>query len=105
VFSGRRVFEVGSVNRKAAVDELAYATQVIQEAFPEYEVVWGSHGNYGGGRAPRDHTLSFRLRDQWGNYHSNVIWVNAAGLSGINVGWVKQVVKRGTSHKPRSRRR
>ena len=55
---------MGNVNRKATGDEMAYATQVIREAFAEYEVVWGSHGDYGGGRAPRDHTLSFRLRDQ-----------------------------------------
>jgi hypothetical protein len=96
---------VGSVNRKATRDEITCATQVIQEAFPEYEVVWGSHGDYGGGRAPRDRTLSFRLRDRWGKYHSNVIWVNPAGLSGITVEWVKKVVMRGTSHKPRSRRR
>jgi len=98
-------FAVGSVNRKATGDEMAFATQVIREAFPEYDVVWGSHGDYGGGRAPRDHTLSFRLRDQWGKYHSNVIWVNPAGLSGITVEWVRKMVKRGTSNKPRSRRR
>jgi hypothetical protein len=96
---------VGSVNWKVTDDEMDYATQVIHEAFPEYEVVWGSHGDYGGGRAPRDHTLSFRLRDRWAKYHSNVIWVNPAGLSGITVEWVRKVVKRGTSHKPRSRRR
>ena len=44
-------------NRKAAVDEMASATQVIQETFPEYTVVWGSHGDYRGRPAPRDHTL------------------------------------------------
>lgn len=55
-------------NRKASGGEMAYATQVIQEAFPEYEVVWGTHGDYGGHRAPRDHTLAFRLRDRWGKY-------------------------------------
>ena len=96
---------MGSVNRKATGDEMGYATQVIQEAFPEYDVVWGSHGDYGGGRAPRDHTLSFRLRDRWGKYHSNVIWVHPAGLSGITVEWVRKAVKHGTSHKPRSRRK
>lgn len=96
---------VGSVKRKSTDDEMGYATQVIQEAFPEYEVVWGSHGDYGGGRAPRDHALSFRLRDRWGKYHSNVIWVNPARLAGITVARVKKVVKRGTSHKPRSSRR
>jgi hypothetical protein len=84
---------------------MAYATQTIQEAFPEYDVVWGGHGDYGGGRAPRVHTLSFRLRDHWGKYHSNVIWVNPAGLSSITVEWVRKMVQRGTSYKPRSRRR
>lgn len=96
---------MGNVNRKATRDEMAFATAVIQEAFPEYDVVWGSHGDYGGGRAPRDHTLSFRLRDRWGKYHSNVIWIDTADLSLVNVAWVRKVVKRGTNHKPRSRRR
>ena len=92
-------------NRKATSDAMLYATQVIQEAYPEYEVVWGSHGDYGGGRAPRDHTLSFRLRDTWGKYHSNVIWVSPDWLSNISVAWVKKMVKQGTSNKARSRRR
>jgi hypothetical protein len=92
-------------NRKATTDEMAYASQVIQEAFPEYEVVWARHGDYGGHRAPRDHTLAFRLRDRWGKYHSNVIWVAPQRLSSITVAWVKKVVARGTSDKPRSRRR
>lgn len=92
-------------NRKATEDEMAHATQVIQEAFPEYDVVWGSHGDYGGHRAPRDHTLAFRLRDRWGKYHSNVIWITPDNLSKITVGWVKRIVARGTSHKTRSRRK
>ena len=92
-------------NRKATPDEMAYATEVIQEAFPEYEVVWGSHGDFGGHRAPRDHTLAFRLRDRWGKFHSNVIWVFPECLSSISTEWVRKMVKRGTSHKPRSRRR
>ena len=92
-------------NRKATDDELAHATQVIQEAYPEYDVVWGSHGDYGGHRAPRDHTLAFRLRDRWGKYHSNVIWVGPEGLLSISAEWVKETVARGTNHKPRSRRR
>lgn len=92
-------------NRKATRDEMAYATQVIQQAYPGYEVVWGSHGDYGGHRAPRDHTLAFRLRDQRGKYHSNVIWIAPDWLSRITVGWVKKMVERGSSDKPRSRRR
>ena len=92
-------------NRKATKEEMAYATQVIQEACPEYEIVWGSHGDFGGHRAPRDHTLAFRLRDRLGKYHSNVIWVAPEWLSSITVGWVKKMVARGTSNKARSRRR
>lgn len=61
-------------NRRAAKDEMAHATAVIQEAYPNYDVVWGSHGDFGGHRAPRDHTLAFRLRDRLGKYRSNVIW-------------------------------
>lgn len=90
-------------NRKATREELAHATQVIQEAYPEYDVVWGSHGDYGGGRAPRDHTLSFRLRDYRGKYHSNVIWVAPEWLSGITVEWVQKMVQRGTSHTLKAR--
>ncbi|MGL6074296.1 MAG: hypothetical protein ACRC8S_09055 [Fimbriiglobus sp.] len=96
---------MGRIREKSNGTDLDHATTVIQEAFPEYEVVWGSHGDYGGGRAPRDHTLSFRLRDRWGKYHSNVIWVNPTALSQITMSWVKKVVKQGTSHKARSRRR
>jgi hypothetical protein len=92
-------------NRKATKEEMAYATQVIQGAYPEYEIVWGSHGDYGGHRAPRDHTLAFRLRDKRGKYRSNVIWVAPESLSSITVGWVKKMVARGTSDKARSRRR
>jgi len=92
-------------NRKATRDEMAHATQVIREAFPEYEVVWGCHSDFGGHRAPRDHTLAFRLRDRWGKYHSNVIWVWPDELTSITAEWVRTMVKRGTSHQPRSRRR
>jgi hypothetical protein len=92
-------------NRKATKDEMAQATEVIQQAFPEYEVVWGSHGDFGGHRASRDHTLAFRLRNRQGKYHSNVIWVAPEWLSSITVTWVKKMVNRGTGNKARSRRR
>ena len=92
-------------NRKASGDEMGYAAKVIQEAYPEYDVVWGSHGDFGGGLAPRDHTLGFRLRDRMGKYHSNMIWVMPEWLPSITVGWVKKMVQRGTSNKSRSRRR
>src|SRR5258707_10187133 len=53
-------------NRKASGDEIAHAKAVIREAFPEFEPVFGGHSAYGGHRTPRDHTISFRLRDRWG---------------------------------------
>jgi hypothetical protein len=59
-------------NRKASKDEMTYATQVIREAYPENDVVWGSHGDYGGGGAPRDQTISIRLRDAYGKFHSKL---------------------------------
>ena len=82
-------------NRKATNDEMAYATQVIEESFPDLQVVWGSHGDFGGHRAPRDHTLAFRLRDNLGKYRSNVIWIAPQCLSSITTGWVKKMVSGG----------
>jgi hypothetical protein len=84
-------------------DEMAYATQVIREAFLDYEFVLGRDGNYGGGRAPRDRTLSFRLRDRWGNLPVE----RHLGEAGKSVGHHRGLgpkASAGTSHKSRSRR-
>ena len=54
---------------------MAHVRRVIAEAYPDLEPVFGGHSAYGGHRAPRDHTISFRLRDQFGKYHSNVVWL------------------------------
>jgi hypothetical protein len=83
---------MGSQNRKATKDEMARARAVICEAFPEYEPVFGGHSAYGGHRAPRDHTISFRLRDQHGQYHSNVIWLLPDWLAGLTVANVRDLV-------------
>ena len=82
-------------NRKATKAETRSATQVIKQAFPNYDVVWGGHGDYGGHRAPRDHTISFRLRDGRGKYRSNVIWLMPDWLGGLTVESVKNMVERG----------
>jgi hypothetical protein len=66
---------MGNQNRKATKNEMAHVRQVIAEAYPDLEPVFGGHSAYGGHRAPRVHTLSFRLRDQVGKYHSNVVWL------------------------------
>ena len=82
-------------NRKATPAEKAHAARVIKQAFPEHDVVFGAHGHYGGHRAPRDHTIAFRLRDKWGKYHSNVIWLMPDWLSSLTVAQVQSWVKRG----------
>jgi hypothetical protein len=74
---------MASQNRKASKVEMAQVRQAIQQAFPEYVAVFGGHSSYGGHRAPRDHTISFRLRDRWGKWQSNVIWLMPEWLSAL----------------------
>lgn len=81
-------------NRKATKEEMDHARRVIKDAFPECVPVFGGHSTYGGHRAPRDHTISFRLRDQWGQYHSNVIWLMPDWLSTLTVADVHALVSR-----------
>src|SRR5947207_14244202 len=90
--ANHRITPMASVNRKATSDEMAHAMQVIRDAFPDFEPVFGGHSSYGGHRAPRDHTISFRLRDQWGQYHSNVIWLMPDCLSALSVPDVRSLV-------------
>ncbi len=85
---------MGNVNRKATKAEKAHANRVIRDAFPGLEPVWGGHGDYGGHRAPRDHTISFRLRDQRGKFRSNVVWILPEHLSGLTAGDVRGLVAR-----------
>jgi hypothetical protein len=83
---------MGNVNRKATDSEMEHARRVIGEAYPEYAVVFGGHGSYGGHRAPRDHTISFRLRDSAGKYRSNVLWLMPEELSGLTAEGVRAKV-------------
>ncbi len=53
---------MGNQNRKAKKQEMSHARRVIREAFPEFVPVFGAHSDYGGHRAPRDHTIAFRLQ-------------------------------------------
>jgi hypothetical protein len=85
---------MGNQNRKATKSEMAHALRVIREVFPELEPVFGSHGDYGGHRAPRDHTISFRLRDQRGNFRSNVVWLQPNCLGTLTVAAVESLVRR-----------
>jgi hypothetical protein len=72
---------MGNQNRKATKAEMAHVCQVIAEAFPDWTPVFGGHSAYGGHRAPRDHTISFRLRDAHGKFHSNVVWLEPECLA------------------------
>ncbi len=84
---------MGNVNRKISKDEKSKIIKIINGAFPQYEVVWGAHGDYGGHRAPRDHTISFRLRDKNGKFHSNIVWLSPDGASTLTVSEVIKLVK------------
>ena len=75
-------------------DEKSHATGVIEEAFPGMRPVWGAHGDYGGHRAPRDHTIAFRLEDARGTFCSNVVWVMPGQLATLTVEQVRAMVGR-----------
>ena len=90
---------MGNKNRKATKEELAHARQVIRQAFPDLEPVFGAHGDYGGHRAPRDHTISFRLRDQQGKFRSNVVWLVPQRLGALTVADIESLVSRANGKK------
>jgi len=85
---------MGNRNRKATTEEMAHARRVIREAFPELQPVFGSHSDYGDHRAPRDHTISFRLRNQRGKFRSNVVWLMPEWLGSLTVSEVESLVSR-----------
>jgi hypothetical protein len=94
---------VGNVNRKASRDEMAHAYRIIREAFPDLEPVFGGHGTYGGHRAPRDHTISFRLRDSRGHFRSNVVWVMPQYLAALTPDDVRHLVSRANGERRKRR--
>lgn len=85
---------MGNQNRKATKEELAHARGVIKEAFPQMTPVFGAHGDYGGHRAPRDHTIAFRLQDERGKFRSNVVWLMPEALASLTVADVQALVAR-----------
>jgi hypothetical protein len=76
---------------KAAMQHLK---RVAREAFPRLSVRFCSHSDLGGHRAPRDHTLAFRMVDARGNICSNVIWVMPQSLKSWTAGDVRKAVER-----------
>lgn len=83
---------MGNVNRQATDEEMQHAVSVIRRAYPDYEPVFGGHGLHRGHRAPRDHTISFRLQDSWGKFHSNVVWILPQYLGSLSAGMVRAMV-------------
>jgi hypothetical protein len=82
---------MGNQNRKASKAEMDRIRRVIKDAYPELTPVFGGHGAYGGHRAPRDHTISFRLRDERGQFRSNVVWLmpdQLRELTAANIRWL-----------------
>jgi len=67
------------------------------------EPVFGGHGDYGGHRAPRDHTISFRLRDARGKYRSNVVWILPEYLGSLTPGQVRSLVSRANGDRRKRR--
>jgi hypothetical protein len=89
---------MGNKNRKATKEEKAHARRVLREAFPDLVAVFGAHGDYGGHRAPRDHTIAFRLQNERGQFCSNVVWVLPAALGVLTVSDVRAMVNRADGH-------
>ena len=89
-----RRFELSNQNRKSTKQEMARAKRVIREAFPDCVPVFGAHSDYGGHRAPRDHTIAFRLQDDRGQFRSNVIWLMPHWLATYTVADVQAMVAR-----------
>lgn len=85
---------MGNVNRKATPKELDHLRTAVRRAFPDGEIVMGGHGDYGGHRAPRDHTISFRIRGSDGRFCSNVIWIHPDNILSLTPSSVAALVQR-----------
>jgi hypothetical protein len=69
-------------NRKATRREMSCVRRVIEQAFPEWTAVFG--GSFSR-LHPRFRTISFRLRDDRGRYHCNVVWLYPDELETLTV--------------------
>ena len=81
-------------NPKPSKAGVAHLRRVTREAFPDHTIELCSHGDLGGHRAPRDHTLAFRLVDSRGKYRSNVIWIMPESLTSWSADQVRRTVDR-----------
>lgn len=85
---------MGNQNRKASKSEMDRIRRVIKDAYPDLTPAFGGHGAYGEHRAPRDHTISFRLQDDRGQYCSNVVWLMPDHLRELNASSIRWLVER-----------
>jgi len=85
---------MGNQNRKATKQRMTQVRRIIREAFPGFVPVFGAHSDYGGSRAPRDHTIAFRLQDEQGKFRSNVVWLMPDWLATLTVADVQALVAR-----------
>lgn len=85
---------MGNQNRKATQEEKVHARRILRMAFPDCTAIFGAHGDYGGHRAPRDHTIAFRLQNDRGQFCSNVVWLAPAQLGSLTVEEAQSLVAR-----------
>jgi hypothetical protein len=85
---------MGNQNRKATKSEMDPIRRVIKDAYPDLTPVFGGHGAYGGHRVPRDHTISFRLWDDGGQFRSNVVWLMPDQLREVTGSNIRLLVER-----------
>ena len=81
-------------NPKPDKSGMAHLKRVAREAYPNLSLRFCSHGDLGGHRAPRDHTLAFRMVDSRGKYRSYVIWVIPQTLKTWTAEDVRHAVER-----------
>lgn len=89
-------------NRKATPEEMAYARQVIEQAFPGLKPVFGGRG---GRIAPRIRTIHFRLQDSAGNYRSNFVWLMPESMLSLSPACISRLVARSNGRIPEKRNR
>jgi hypothetical protein len=77
-------------NPKPSKEGIKHLRIVAREAYPQCSIRMCSHGDLGGHRAPRDHTLAFRLIDSRGKIRLNVVWVMPQSL----LSWTAADVRR-----------
>ncbi len=85
---------MGNVNRKITPQEVKHLRTMVGRAFPDGQLVMGGHGDYGGHRAPRDHTISFRIRGTDGRYCSNVVWIHPDQILSLSPQSILALVQR-----------